>query len=54
MTGTAMLKRIIGLTVGIIAVFAGLIAIGYAIEGIEDFRNPAVPFRLVVGGELAP
>jgi hypothetical protein len=47
-----MLKRIIGSTVGLTAVLAGLIALAYAIEGIEDFRNPAVPFRLFVASEL--
>jgi hypothetical protein len=47
-----MLKRILGLSVGAIAVFAGLLALAWAIEGIGDFRNPAVPFRLVVAGEL--
>ena len=47
-----MWKRILGLSVGAIAAFAGLIALAYAIEGLEDFRNPAVPFRLFVAGEL--
>jgi hypothetical protein len=52
MTGAAMLKRILGITVGLAAVFAGLIALGYTIEAVGDFRNPTVPLRLSIGGEL--
>jgi uncharacterized membrane protein YidH (DUF202 family) len=47
-----MLKRIVGSTVGLTAVVAGLIAVAFAIEGIEDFRNPGVPFRLFAVSEL--
>lgn len=47
-----MLKRTVASTVGAIAVFASLIALCYPIQGIDDFRNPAVPFRFAVIGEL--
>lgn len=47
-----MSKRIVASALGVIAVFAGLIALAYAIEAIEDFSNPAVPFRLAAVGEL--
>jgi hypothetical protein len=47
-----MSKRIVAAVVGIIAVFAGLFAVAYAIEGIQDFTNPAVPVRLAVLGEF--
>lgn len=45
-------KRIVAAVVGVIAVFAGLIALAYAIEGIQDFTNPAVPVRLAILGEF--
>ena len=37
---------------GVIAVFAGLVALAYTIEGIQDFTNPAVPVRLAILGEF--
>jgi hypothetical protein len=47
-----MWKRTVASIVGAIAVLAGLIGCAYTIEGFGDFRNPAVPFRLVAVGEL--
>ena len=47
-----MAKRIIASTVGAIGVFAGLIALAFAIEGIEDFRNPDVQLWFTTAGEL--
>jgi hypothetical protein len=47
-----MTKRIVASAVGLLALVAGLIAIVYAVEGIEDFTNPAVPFRLFALGEF--
>lgn len=38
--------------VGVLATAAGLIACIYAIEQLEDFRNPAVPLRLAMLGAL--
>jgi hypothetical protein len=45
-------KRITASIVGVIAVLAGLVAVIYSIEAIEDFRNPAVPLRLAILGEF--
>lgn len=45
-------KRIAASIVGVIAVLAGLVAVAYSIEAMQDFRNPAVPLRLVVLGEF--
>lgn len=47
-----MSKRIIASAVGAIAVIASLIAFAKAFLGLEDFRNPAVPFRFAAIGEL--
>ena len=47
-----MSKRIIASTVGVIAVFASLIAFALAFWKLEDFRNPDLPFRLVAVSEL--
>jgi hypothetical protein len=47
-----MSKRIIASTVGTIAVLASLIPLAYAFFGLEDFRNPAMPFRFAAIGEL--
>lgn len=35
-----------------IGVLAGLVAVAYAIEAIQDFANPAVPPRLTILGEF--
>lgn len=37
---------------GVIGAFAGLVALAYAIEAIQDFTNPAVPVRLAILGEF--
>lgn len=47
-----MSKRVIASTVGVIAVLASLIPLAYAFFGLEDFRNPAVPFRFAAIGEV--
>jgi hypothetical protein len=47
-----MWKRIVASIVGVIAVLAGLVAVVYSIEAIQDFRNPAVPLRLAILGEF--
>jgi hypothetical protein len=47
-----MWKRIVASIVGAIAVFAGLVAVAYSIEAIQDFWNPAVPLRLAILGEF--
>ena len=47
-----MSKRIIAAAVGVVAVLASLIAFAKTFWGLEDFRNPAVPFRFAVIGEL--
>jgi hypothetical protein len=47
-----MSKRMVAAVVGVIAVFAGLVTLAYAIEAIQDFRNPAVPVRLAILGEF--
>ena|SRR5271156_835115 len=47
-----MAKRIAASLLGALAIAAGLVAFLYAFEGTEDFRNPAVPLRFVVIGEL--
>jgi hypothetical protein len=45
-------KRIVAAVVGVIAVFAGLVALAYGLEGIQDFTNSAVPVRLAILGEF--
>jgi hypothetical protein len=47
-----MLKRILGLAVGVVAVFASIICLRYAIQGIGDFRNPAIPLLLAATIQL--
>lgn len=47
-----MSKRIFAATIGVLSVFAGLAASGYAISVSEDFRNPAVSFWFAALGEL--
>jgi len=47
-----MAKRIAASILGVLAIIAGLVAFLYAFEGTQDFRNPTVPFKLVVIGEL--
>jgi hypothetical protein len=47
-----MAKRIAASLLGVLAIVAGLVAFVYAFQGTEDFRNPTVPFRFVVIGEL--
>jgi hypothetical protein len=47
-----MAKRIAASILGLLAIAAGLLAFVYAYVGTEDFRNPTVPFRFVVIGEL--
>ena len=47
-----MTKRIVAALVGLIAVFAGLIAVSWVIEGLQDITNPAVPLRLTILGEF--
>jgi hypothetical protein len=47
-----MSKRIVASIVGVLAVLASLIAFAKAFFGLEDFRNPAVPLRVVGAGEL--
>jgi cytochrome bd-type quinol oxidase subunit 2 len=37
---------------GVLGVLAGLVAVGFAIEGISDFGNPAVPVRFTILGEV--
>ena len=45
-------KRMPAGVLGLLAAFAGALAIIYAISGFEDFWNPAVPLRLAIVGEL--
>lgn len=45
-------KRVPAGVLGLVAAFAGALAIIYAISGLEDFWNPAVPLRLAIVGEL--
>jgi hypothetical protein len=45
-------KRIVASIVGAIAVLAGLVALVYSIEAIQDFWNSAVPLRLAILGEF--
>jgi hypothetical protein len=47
-----MSKRIVASAMGVLALAAGLIAVVYALEGMEYFTKPAAPLRLVVLGEL--
>ena len=46
------LRRILGSAVGVVAVFASIICLRYAIQGIGDFRNPAVPLLLATTIQL--
>jgi hypothetical protein len=45
-------KRILTATVGVVALAGSAIATIYAAMALEDFRNPAVPFRLSLLGNL--
>ena len=47
-----MPKRIVHAIVGVLGVFGGVVAVGYAIEAIGDFGNPAVPVRFAILGEV--
>jgi hypothetical protein len=47
-----MLRRILGSAVGALAVFASVICLYYAIQGIGDFRNPAMPLLLAATIQL--
>jgi hypothetical protein len=47
-----MTKRIIVSILGVLAIFAGLMGLGYASEGIGDFKNPQVALHEVVLGEI--
>lgn len=51
MSSTAW-KRIVASVLGLIVMFASAVALAYAIEGVGDFRNPAVPLHVTVIGEL--
>ncbi len=46
-----MWKRIIASILGAIVLFAGIIASVFTIEGLEDFRDPAVSFWFTAIGE---
>jgi hypothetical protein len=47
-----MAKRIIAGVLGLLAVFASLLPVGYAFEIFKDFQNPDVPFWPNVLAEL--
>jgi hypothetical protein len=47
-----MIKRIVRAIVGVLGVLAGLVAVGFAIEAISDFGNPAVPVRFAILAEV--
>ncbi len=47
-----MLRRILGSAVGVVAVFASIICLYYAIQGIGDFKNPVMPFLLAATIQL--
>jgi hypothetical protein len=47
-----ILRRILGSVVGMVAVFASIICLHYAIQGIDDFRNPAIPLLLAATIQL--
>jgi uncharacterized membrane protein YeiB len=46
-------KRWLAATTGVFALAASAIAVAYASMGLEDFNNPAVPFRLALMGSLS-
>ena len=45
-------KRILAGTVAVVALAASAVAAIYAAMALEDFRNPAVPFRFALAGSL--
>ncbi len=45
-------KRVFAATIGLVTLFAGAVAVFYAIDARDDFYNPAVSFRFALLGSL--
>ena len=49
---SAVWKRTLAGALAVLAFFAGVLAVRYTIQALEDFWTPAVPIRLAILGEL--